>query len=110
LLQNALRFHPKDPEHVIQIKVIFESEGSSQMITIEDNGIGVSETQREEMLRPFKRLNNVEDYPGLGMGLTYCRYITEIHGAALAFKESNGGGLTAIYTYPIRKSNASKDL
>jgi signal transduction histidine kinase len=101
LLQNALRFQPKAAEHVIQIKVSFVISRSKIIMTIEDNGIGTTDIQREEMLRPFKRLNRIEDYPGVGMGLTYCSYIAELHKATLTFEKSNTDGLKVIYTHPL---------
>lgn len=104
LIENALMYQPKDPEHAIKLKVCCGHVNSKLTFTLEDNGIGASEHQRNEMARPFKRLNRPEDYPGIGMGLAYCECIAELNNAQLNFNESQLGGLCVTYTQSITQA------
>ena len=105
LLENAFVFQPKTSEHVIQLAVYCELVETELRFSLEDNGIGVSENQRKEMSRAFKRLNGRDEYPGIGMGLTYCEYIAELNNATLSFAESSLGGLLVSYSQPYIQSH-----
>ncbi|TBR42141.1 hypothetical protein CBF23_007595 [Marinomonas agarivorans] len=101
LLENALKFQPQNEHHVVEISVCCEEKKSELLFCIDDNGIGLLEHQREDITRAFKRLNSVEDYSGLGMGLTYCSYIAELNDAKLSFDNSALGGLKVTYRQHI---------
>jgi len=60
---------------------------------VEDNGIGVTENLWPVLTTPFKRMQSDTDYPGIGMGLTYCDRIAELNGTDLTFGLSALGGL-----------------
>ena len=101
VLENALIFQPKAPNHTVEIDVICECDGNEVNFIVQDNGIGATFHQRNDMSKPFKRLNAVDDYPGIGMGLAYCAYIAELNDARLTFDESPLGGLSVNYCQPI---------
>ncbi|MEM1065260.1 MAG: ATP-binding protein [Pseudomonadota bacterium] len=67
--------------------------------SIEDNGPGIPETQREEALRPFARLDPARNQDlggGVGLGLSIVRDIARQHGGSLRLGESAQlGGLQA---------------
>lgn len=98
LIQNSLTFHKKDTNPQINIYCL-DNERELEL-TIEDNGIGIVESQRKYVTRPFKKLNHPDDYPGIGVGLTYCAYIAQLNMATLAFHESSLGGLKVIFSIP----------
>ena len=100
LLENACKFQPVDSEHVIQIAAYCEYDNSGLRFVIEDNGIGVRETQWQDIARPFKRLHSTDDYVGVGMGLAYCDFIAELNDATLSFDASELGGLRVTYCQP----------
>ncbi|MEO0820517.1 MAG: ATP-binding protein [Pseudomonadota bacterium] len=80
----------------------------SAEITVEDNGPGIPEDRREEMLRPFARLDpartqTVSDAGGggVGLGLTIALDIARGHGGALELDTSPTlGGLRATLRLP----------
>ena len=101
LVSNALLFHPTKAQHIKHLKVRCEQH-AQLVFTIEDNGIGVSESNRGEIRRAFKRLHDTQEYSGFGMGLSYCDLIAELNHATLAFSDSPLGGLCVTYSQPYR--------
>jgi two-component system, OmpR family, osmolarity sensor histidine kinase EnvZ len=71
----------------------------SLRITVEDDGPGIPETQRDEALRPFTRLDTSRDPNrggGVGLGLSIASDIALSHGGSLRLSESvHLGGLRA---------------
>lgn len=97
LLQNAVLFQPKDADHSVFINVQLNKHNDMVYLEVDDNGIGLTEYQMAEATKPFKRFNPVEDYDGIGMGLTYCDYISQLNNGSIDFKQSELGGLKVTY-------------
>jgi two-component system sensor histidine kinase BaeS len=73
------------------------------MITFEDNGIGVEET---ELVHLFEYLYRVEDSRnrktgGSGLGLSICRHIAIAHQGDISAHKSRLGGLAVMITLPL---------
>jgi len=82
LISNALRFRSNDPP-VIEIAAIpmeNGSESTGHIITVADNGIGITDAARQRLFRP---LGKATDRAGAGMGLAICRRIAEVHGGEI---------------------------
>ena len=75
-------------------------------ITVEDDGPGIAEDQREEVLRAGARLD--EGVPGTGLGLAICSDIVAAYGGELALEDSEMGGLKARVTLPRARAGARK--
>lgn len=101
LLANALTFQPKNLHHTIELHILCTIENSALKFVLEDNGIGANEHQKNEMLKAFKQLHAKDEYPGLGLGLTYCEYAAILNGGHLSFQDSPLGGLRVIYSQPM---------
>jgi two-component system osmolarity sensor histidine kinase EnvZ len=72
-----------------------QSNGRFLDITIDDNGPGIPESQREEVFRPFYRLDvsrNLET-GGVGLGLSIARDGIRNHGGKIRLGDSPYGGL-----------------
>lgn len=72
-------------------------------IVVEDNGPGVPTNQREEVFRPFYRLDVArnQDEGNTGLGLSIARDIARAHGGDLWLEESRLGGLKAVVQVPV---------
>jgi len=67
-------------------------------IVIEDDGPGLALAQREEVLRPGKRLD--EAAPGFGFGLSIVNELAELYGGSIALSEAPRGGMRAALELP----------
>ncbi len=72
-------------------------------ITFDDDGPGIPEEMREEVFKPFMRLDEARnlDETGTGLGLSIARDIARNQGGDINLYESPLGGLRAIVTLPI---------
>lgn len=72
-------------------------------ITVDDDGPGVPEDKREEVFRPFYRLDNErqESTGSAGLGLTIARDVVRGHGGDIQLTESPLGGLRVLIRLPV---------
>jgi two-component system phosphate regulon sensor histidine kinase PhoR len=77
LLDNANKYTPQKP----RIKVITENVQTGIMISIEDNGIGISKKNQKKIFEKLYRvpMGNLHDFKGFGLGLSYVKAIVEYH-------------------------------
>ncbi|PWJ75788.1 two-component system osmolarity sensor histidine kinase EnvZ [Pseudaminobacter salicylatoxidans] len=74
----------------------------SLTIIVDDNGPGIPEDQREEVFKPFLRLDEARnlDSSGTGLGLPIARDIARSHGGDITLDDSPLGGLRVIIRVP----------
>ena len=96
LVNNAARFGTK----VLLTAIV---EDNLLKITVEDDGPGIELAQREEVFRPFYRIDNArnQDIGHTGLGLSIARDIAHNHGGEISLGESQLGGLRAVIAIPI---------
>jgi two-component system osmolarity sensor histidine kinase EnvZ len=92
LVSNAVRYGQK-------VEVRLEFQDRLMRVTVEDDGPGIPEADREEALRPFTRLGAERDPNrggGVGLGLSIAADIALSHGGYLRLSQSAAlGGLCA---------------
>lgn len=95
LVANAGRFGDK-----IAISGI-HAEGYLTII-VDDDGPGIPQDKREDVFRPFFRLDDArnQDEGGTGLGLAIARDIATSHGGDITLETSPMGGLRAIVRVP----------
>lgn len=71
-------------------------------IEVHDNGPGIPEEERENVFKPFVRLDAARnmDETGTGLGLSIASDIAHTHGGEIELDESPMGGLLAIVRLP----------
>lgn len=69
-------------------------------IHVADNGSGIPQDQRHEVIRPLTRYRT--DVPGTGIGLATCQRIVTDHGGTLEIRDRPGGGTVVVVTLPHR--------
>lgn len=72
-------------------------------ISIDDDGPGIPAGMREEVFKPFLRLDNArnQDEGGTGLGLAIARDIARSHGGDIMLGDSPLGGLRATVRVPV---------
>lgn len=96
LISNGLKFRKKDVFPVIEITV--SDYGSFVQFCVKDNGIGIDAVDFEKIFHIFQRLNPIEQYEGMGLGLAYCRKIVELHGGKIWVESIKDGGSSFYFT------------
>ncbi|HMF06349.1 MAG TPA: ATP-binding protein [Methylocella sp.] len=72
-------------------------------IHVDDDGPGIPHDKREEVFKPFVRLDSArnQDEGGTGLGLAIARDIARSHGGEISLSESKAGGLRATVRVPV---------
>ncbi|MBL7898779.1 MAG: HAMP domain-containing histidine kinase [Crocinitomicaceae bacterium] len=98
LLDNALKYCDKVPDIEISTRNI----KNKIVITVKDNGKGISRENQKYIFDKFFRVStgNVHDVKGFGLGLFYVKTITEQLGGTVSVKSSPGKGSEFSITLP----------
>ncbi len=72
-------------------------------IHVDDDGPGIPPDKREEVFKPFVRLDSArnQDEGGTGLGLAIARDIARSHGGDINLSDSKAGGLRATVRVPV---------
>jgi two-component system, OmpR family, osmolarity sensor histidine kinase EnvZ len=72
-------------------------------VTVDDDGPGIPQQLREEVFKPFLRLDDArnQDEGGTGLGLAIARDIARSHGGEIVLSDSPLGGLRATVRVPV---------
>ena len=95
LVSNAAR-------HGEQIAIAAHHESRWLTLTVDDDGPGIPPENREEVFRPFVRLDEArnQDEGGSGLGLAIARDIARSHGGDVTLGDSPLGGVRASVRLP----------
>ena len=76
--------------------------GGTLTIVIQDDGPGIPPDKREDVFKPFVRLDAArnQDESGTGLGLSIARDIARSHGGDIIMEDSDLGGLRVIVRVP----------
>jgi len=96
LVQNAGR-------HGDRIALTASRDGRVLRIFVDDNGQGIPEEMREDVFRPFFRLDRSRNAEtgGTGLGLSIAQDIVTSHGGEIKLEDSPLGGLRVTLRIPI---------
>jgi two-component system osmolarity sensor histidine kinase EnvZ len=96
LVSNAAR-------HAPSIAITGHRDHRWLTVTIDDDGPGIPQKLREEVFKPFLRLDDArnQDEGGTGLGLAIARDIARSHGGDIALSDSPLGGLRATVRVPV---------
>src|SRR5712691_2704780 len=96
LVSNAARFSPT-------IAITGHRDHRWLTVTVDDDGPGIPPNMREEVFKPFVRLDDArnQDEGGTGLGLAIARDIARSHGGDIMLGDSPLGGLRATVRVPV---------
>ena len=77
-------------------------QSGSLTVVVDDDGPGIPPDKREEVFKPFVRLDEArnQDESGTGLGLSIARDIARSHGGDIALEDSPMGGLRVVIRVP----------
>jgi len=102
LIDNAVKFTPPQGE----IAVSSQLTGESAIVTVRDNGIGISATDLPNLFERFYRVDKARsrESGGAGLGLAIGRWIAQAHGGAIEVESTPGRGTEFRVRLPIDAS------
>lgn len=91
LISNAIKYSPNGG--FVRIKL--ENSSNGVLISVQDDGIGISPKELDEIFVPFRRSQMTrETIPGVGLGLFTAKRIIEAHNGRLTVESVAGKGST----------------
>lgn len=98
VLDNAIKFSPPGK----QVTVLLQEKDDEYLISVIDQGIGISSESIDHIFERFYRIRNIANrqYTGIGMGLFVAKVIVEAHGGSIGFSSNQDGGSTFFFTLP----------
>jgi signal transduction histidine kinase len=81
-----------------RVKITAECTDERLVIVVEDDGAGIPETHRQEVIKRGRRLD--EEVPGSGLGLDIVRDIAELYRGSFHIEQSGLGGVSARLDLP----------
>ncbi len=96
LIDNSIKFGKK-------VLIDIEKHNSNIILTIEDDGPGISKSEYQNIIKPFYKIDKSrsETKSSVGLGLAISSDIVKSHGGDMNFDVSNMGGLKVIITLPF---------
>ena len=102
LVENARRYGKAEDEPTCRLEMICKVQADQAMVEISDHGPGVPESELEQLLQPFTRMDTARSQAnGAGLGLAIVDRVLENHGARLRLSNRPGGGLVVRFTMPL---------
>ncbi|WP_139926213.1 PAS domain-containing protein [Hymenobacter sp. DG01] len=95
LLSNAVKYHA--PERPAQVRVRAEQQAGAVTLAVQDNGLGLDQTQQGRLFQVFQRLHTHVE--GAGVGLYMIKRLIENGGAAINVSSEPGVGTTFTVTF-----------
>lgn len=101
LIDNALKYSKEDVDPVIEVGTY--NHHKNIIITVKDNGIGMTKDTVSKIFDKFYRAHtgNVHNVKGFGLGLNYTRKMVEAHNGKIDVESSLGQGSQFKITIPL---------
>lgn len=99
LLDNALKYCEQEPN----IEITSHNQGNDVVITVKDNGIGMSREQVHKIFDQFYRIptGNVHNVKGFGLGLSYVNTIVRLLKGHIRVKSEKNKGSSFEISIPL---------
>jgi signal transduction histidine kinase len=102
LLSNAVKYSPLGGP----VDLSLDLEKTHLNLRVTDQGLGIPESDLQQLFEPFQRGSNVSDIPGTGLGLAIAHQYVQIHGGELLITSTVGQGTTFTAHLPWRQPTA----
>lgn len=100
LIGNALKYRGPDTP---QVAIEARRRDDTWEVSVADNGLGIAKQHHDRVFRMFQRLHTAQEYPGAGIGLSFCKRIVERHGGRIWVESEEGKGSTFFFTLPDKE-------
>ncbi|WP_409347353.1 ATP-binding protein [Paenibacillus sp. MBLB4367] len=101
LLHNALKYTEEGT-----ISVSAETRDGRAVIHVSDTGVGMNEETQTRVFLPYEQgAYGVSDGRGIGLGLSICKQLVELHGGELTVRSELGKG--SVFSFGLPLANVS---
>ena len=99
LIDNAIKYTPDSP----QIEVQTKNKGKYIVVSVRDNGMGMSKEQKKHVFDRFYRAQtgNLHDVKGFGLGLSYVKEMVDAHKGVIEIESELNQGSTFYIYFPL---------
>ncbi len=106
LLSNAVKFTDRGG----QVTVSAHAEMNRMVIAVEDNGIGISDSDLPQLGNPFFQARSAYDrrHDGTGLGLSIVKGLVALHGGDVEINSALGKGTRIVITMPVNCESARR--
>jgi len=111
LIRNAVEAFTTQPNPAVEVHI--DDGGEAIVVSVCDNGCGMSEEQLKKLFQPFFSTKGTQ---GTGLGLSVCQKVVELHGGRIECNSTQGQGTTFRVALPraqvptAAKSNTPESL
>jgi len=96
LTDNAIKY--TDPRGAISVSLV--TEGATAILTVADDGLGMSAEELSHVFDRFWRSDSSRERPGSGLGLAIAKAVTEAHDGEIVASSEPGSGTTFTIKLP----------
>ncbi|MFA6145445.1 MAG: PAS domain S-box protein [Sulfuricurvum sp.] len=110
LLNNAVKFSNHNGAVTLHISLVKMVENQALLLfSITDNGIGISETNQNNLFQPFSQADNTitRKFGGTGLGLVISKNIVQMMGGEIWVESKESQGSTFSFTVNMQLSDSS---
>jgi signal transduction histidine kinase len=102
LLSNAVKYTPNEGHIALRL---YQTEGATVRLEIEDTGYGISEEAQKKLFTEFYRVRTpaTANIPGTGLGLSLVKSVIMSHKGRVWVKSREGVGSTFFVELPLMK-------
>ncbi len=101
LLTNLLENASKYSEAGTRVTITAGCSSTAIEIRVSDEGCGLPPGDNDAIFRKFHRGRHRNDVPGIGLGLSICRAIVELHGGAITAHRRPTAGTEFVVRLPL---------
>ena len=116
LINNAIKYSPAGGEISVDVRLVRDEQDLNRLFentpvmtvpclvtNIADEGIGIPETELENIFGRFYRVNDqiIKSTPGAGLGLYICQMLVEGHGGCIWATNRLNGGSVFHFSLPL---------
>ena len=105
LIGNAIKYRSKQPP---EIHISAVRSNDVWTFSVRDNGLGIDPHHHERIFEIFQRLHTQRDYPGMGIGLSMCKKILDLHGGEIWVESEPKKGSSFKFTLRAQKDTRAK--
>ena len=97
LMSNAAKYSPDAGI----VRLAARRQDDEILVTVEDNGVGIPERDRERLFERYFRGSNVSGIVGTGIGLYLVKIVVDLHGGSITLATREAQGSTFLVTLPV---------